>query len=520
MERLHPLIHALDQQQVKVLKDYLTAFSTRDPNTKYWELASYLLQHKKKAPSLKQCSMVIYGAPPDGRIQKLKNRLYIKILDSLLIDINTNRDIYEDETHPVQIRLRKKMILYDLLKFTPLKLTVGMEMITDIITTARQYEFYPILLDAMYIMKWNYGLRKGIDFFQKMNRDIEYYENCKKYAQRALDLYTELTQFSTFNPKADTAKQEQFITRSIEEMKQYFIETSVKSVGYFLKTFEMTLLQQQKKYSEAREIALSMISYMKENKTVGRKARFGIWHGYLAEFDLQLGYFDSAFENIYAAREYFTGSPLNLSISKRLEMDGLFLRGNYQEAKKVAEELSKGDPIVTGDFRRDMFLYYKACCHFMLGEFRDCARILNQKFELTRDKLGWEVNIRFMRIMTMIEVERPDEAHAMVETVSKHIERYQQIKDLSERDRLLLKLFKELAREGFAFSQPGEKVYHYLLQLRETGKPHSWEALTPELIPIHNWVIKKYGRILPPAAAKESTATEKKTERKKAKSNA
>jgi hypothetical protein len=194
MDRLHQLLHTLDPQQVKVLRNYLTGFSTRDPNTKFWELAALLLKGKK-LPSLKACSMALYGAPPDDRIVRLKNRLYAKVLDSLLIDINTNRDIYEDEAHPVQVRLRKKMILYDLLKFTPLKQTVGMEMITDIIATSKQYEFYPILLDAQYILKWNYGMTRGIEFFKKMNAEIAYYEKCKQYAQRALDLHTSWPRF-------------------------------------------------------------------------------------------------------------------------------------------------------------------------------------------------------------------------------------------------------------------------------------------------------------------------------------
>ena len=523
MERLHQLLHSLDPQQVKVLKKYLISFSTRDPNTKSWELAEILLKDKIEVPTVKACSLKLYNSIPDGRIERLKNRLYIKVLDSLLIDINTNRDIYLDEVHPIQIRMRKKMILYELLRFTPLRETVGMEMIQDIISTAKQYEFYPILLDAMHIRKLTYGLRKGIDFFRKMNSEIAYYEKCKQYTQRAQYLNTELAQISVFNSKADKLKYEQFLINAIEELRLYFVETEAKSLGFFLKTFEMTLLHSNKKSREAKEVAISMIKYMQKNRTVGRKVRFGIWYGYIAEFEMQLGNFDSAIKYLYKAREYFESTSLNFAINKRVEVDAVFMKGDYQRAKELATELSGTDSKVTGDFRRDMMLYYKACCHFMLEEFRDCARLLNQKFEITRDKLGWEVNIRFMRIMTMIEVNRSDEALAMVETVGKHIERYQQTADLNERDRLLLKLFRELAREGFAFEAPGEKVFHYVLQLREADKPHSWEPLTPELVPIHNWVIKKYGtRFVAPMADRfgKSVEPRKTRERKKAKGNA
>lgn len=499
MERLHQLLHALDPQQVKVLKNYLTGFTTRDPNTKFWGLAALMLKDKDKVPSMTSCSMILYGVKPDGKIERLKNRLYSKVLDSLLIDINTNRDIYEDQTHPVQIRLRKKMILYDLLKFTPLKQTVGLEMISDIISTAKQYEFHSILLDAMYIYKGNYGLKKGIELFRKINTEIEFYEKCKRYAQRALDLYHELGIVSTFNTKADKIKLELFFVASIAELRACYLETNVKSVGYFLKTFEMIHLQSNKRLDEAREVGVWLLEFMQNNKTVGRKGRFGILHGDIAELDIQKGDYDSALKHIYMGREYFSGSPFNLTINKKLEADAYFLKGEYNKTLEIASALASDDSQVTGNFRRDIMLYYKGCCHFMLGEFRDAARMFNLKFQLTQDKLGWEVNIRFMRIMTMLELDHPDEAYAMVETTGKHIERYQQTADLNARDKLLVKLFRELAKEGFSFDRPNDKVYHYLLQLQEKGKDHSWEPMTPELIPIHTWVIKKYGRLVPPA---------------------
>jgi tetratricopeptide (TPR) repeat protein len=515
MERLHQLLHSLDPQQVKVLKNYLTGFSTRDSDTKFWKLADLLLKGKSDIPNMKSCSVAIYGTDPDGRIQRLKNRLYLKVLDSLLIDINTNRDIYEDSTHPVQVRLRKKMILYDLLKFTPLKQTVGMELINEIIATSKQYEFHSILLDAMYIYKGNHGLRKGAEFFKKVTNEIAHYEKCKQYAQRAIDLYTEFGQYSTFEAKADRNKIEVFLVKAIDELKQFYLETNVKSVGYFLKTFEMIHLQFNKRIQDAKEVAISMIDLLKQNKSIGRKGRFGIAYGTIAEIEIVLGNYDSAIRYLYLSREYFSGSQLNLAVNKKIETDALFLKGDYKKANEIATSLIVDDSLVTGDFRRDIMLYYKGCCHFMLEEYREAARLFNLKFQLNRDKLGWEVNIRFMRIMTMVEVGNLDEAHAMVEATSQHILRYQKIKDLNERDRLLLKLFRELSKEGFAFDRAGEKTYHYILQLQEKEKSYSWEPLSPELIPIHNWVLKKYGKLLPPSDDQGKTKKVFKTAAKK-----
>ncbi len=505
MQRLHLLLHSIDSQQVKILKNYLTSFSTRDANTKLWELAAFVLKDKEAVPSMEAASRKIYKSATDGRIEKLKNRLYSKVLDSFLIDINLNRDIYEDEIHPIRIRLRKKMILYELIQFTPLKFTLGVELINDIITVSKRFEFYPILLDALYIQKSVKGLKFGVEFFHSMTKEIDFYEKCKRHSQRSLDLYAEMGMYATFISKADKSKLELFLKNSISELQTYFLDTNVKMVGYQLKTFEMTLLQLNKKLKEAKEVALAMLEFMRNNKTVGRRVRLGIWHTYIAQFDMELGDYDSAIKHLLLGREYFTGSQLNIAINKKFEADAYFLKEEYLKVIEIAEELAGTDLRITGNFRRDIMFYFKGCALFMLGEFRGATRIFNLKFEMTKDKLGWEINLRFMRIMTMIELGCSDEALAMVETTSKHIDRYQQIKDLSERDRLVLRLFRELSKEGFSFQQPGLKVFHLLLQLQEKGKPYSWETLTPELIPVNIWVIRKYGKIIPPSAVQKKS---------------
>lgn len=505
MQRLHQLLNSLNPQQVKVLRNYLTSFSTRDGNTKYWKLASLLLKNKERVPSVKECSEKIYRSQPDGRIEQLKNRVYAKVLDSLLIDINTNRDISGDVNHPVQIKLRKKMLLYDLLKYTSLRESVGLEMIKDIVAPAREHELFVILLDALYILKWNYGLRKGADFFNKLNKEIEQAEKWKRYAQRAQDLYVQLGQFSTFNTKADKNRLIEFLNSSIAELKQYYLESGVKSIGYFMRTFEMTSFQLNKEPEKAKEAALAIIDLMDANKVIAFKIRYGVCYSYIAEFEAEMGHYEQAINYINKARPFMGQSVINTAVSKRLELNIYILKDDFHKAIEIADDLLKTSPQVTGDFRRDIIFYFKACCHFMLGEYRECARLLGQKFQLTRDKLGWEVNIRFMRIMTLVEQNKPDEAFSMVQSLHKHMERYKQIKDLSERDHMLLMVFRELAREGFAFQRPTDKVYRYLLLLLEKGKPHSWEPLSPELIRIHDWIIRKYEHFVPPAPAKKKT---------------
>ena len=129
--------------------------------------------------------------------------------------------------------------------------------------------------------------------------------------------------------------------------------------------------------------------------------------------------------------------------------------------------------------------------HFRLGHFKECSRQLSLKYELSKDKLGWEIAIRILRIMTMIELNRHDEAQPMVGNLQKHIERNARKADVNERDRLVLKLFRELDKGGFRFDSLSKATRDILAKLSETDTPWSWKPLSPELIPVHTWLLGK-----------------------------
>ncbi|HEU4717839.1 MAG TPA: hypothetical protein VFU15_08390 [Bacteroidia bacterium] len=493
MEKLHQLLHSLQPNQVRVLKNYLTSFSSRnDPDSKSWELAEYVLSKTKKAPTLVQASHYLYGKKAINSINRLKNRLFDKVLNSLLIDISTDAMTREDDTHPVQIRIRKKMLLFDLLKYTATRGTVAVDMIQDVIKDAREYEFFPILIDALTIYKPMISHLKSKREADKIDSEITKYEKAKYYNIRAKDIVTELGQYSTFRTKLEKEKILNFLKDSIEELRGYYSEVGGRLLLDHLRTCEMALLQVAGQLSEGISLAKEHVRFLESNKIIDRKNRIGVWNDYIAHLEIDNENYDEAMKYLEKAASCFTSSPTNLAVNRSIQMEVYFHKGNYDKALEISADLIENQAKVIGTFRRDTFIFFQASCYFMKKEYTRCNDLLNERFELTRDKLGWDLNIRFLRIMTMIEMGKPDLAMLQVDALRKNFERFQHRKDITERDKMIIRLFFQMFLEGFAFQYPRNKTNELLLKLKEKGKLYSWEALKPEKIPIHVWALSRY----------------------------
>ncbi|MCA6364821.1 MAG: hypothetical protein IM638_17440 [Bacteroidetes bacterium] len=492
LDKLYKLLHTLNRQQIKVLKKYLVGFSTRnEAETKMLELANLLLSKKQSAPDIDFCSKSIYGAPRDSRIDKLKTRLYNKVLDSLAIDINIQRDEYEDEIHPITIRLKKKATILQIIRFTPLRESLGIELLNDIIYTSRKYEMYFVLLEHLHQLKYMKTWREGQKTFEKFIEEINYYEKCNQANIRATDNYYKTIFHTSFSGNVGDKKLTSFYLDCITQTRYDYQQTQSPSVGYYLLMFEMGYYQSIHDYHKAKETCESLINLIQNNISVYRKNRMGYAYGNLAECEVYLGHYEQAIIDVRKSVGYLTPNSSDYYLNKQFEFEILFLNNKWHEAQLIIETLQKTNRLKQGDFRIAKYAFYEACVHFKLGRFKECSRQLSLKFELSKDKLGWEIAIRILRIMTMIELNRHDEAQPMVGNLQKHIERNARKADVNERDRMILKLFRELDKAGFRFDNLSKVPRDLHARLSEKNQPWSWKPLSPELIPVHEWLQSK-----------------------------
>jgi tetratricopeptide (TPR) repeat protein len=142
----------------------------------------------------------------------------------------------------------------------------------------------------------------------------------------------------------------------------------------------------------------------------------------------------------------------------------------------------------TGGYRKSKFIYYEACILFATKQFKEALQLLNKSLEIEKDKTGWNIALRILNIMVFIELSKINEASRSLEALRKYMERLTKSDEVKERDILIIKLLREIEKDGFRFDPKNANAAKMLKELSEKDKTTSWNYYTPELIPFHEWV--------------------------------
>ncbi|MDA9783070.1 hypothetical protein N9B55_01520 [Vicingaceae bacterium] len=109
-----------------------------------------------------------------------------------------------------------------------------------------------------------------------------------------------------------------------------------------------------------------------------------------------------------------------------------------------------------------------------------------QKNEIEKDKEGWNVWIRIMRLLCSIEMLKLNMIDYDIESFRKYLERTAKQYEVRERDKLVLKVLLELVKYDYNFSLTSV-VETELEKLKSTDEQYAWNPDSPELILFHDW---------------------------------
>lgn len=113
---------------------------------------------------------------------------------------------------------------------------------------------------------------------------------------------------------------------------------------------------------------------------------------------------------------------------------------------------------------------------------------MNKSLEIEKDKTGWNIALRTLNIIVFIELSKINEASRALEALRKYMERLTKSDEVKQRDILIIKLLREIEKDGFRYDPKNANATKMLKELSEKDKPVSWNYYTPELIPFHEWV--------------------------------
>jgi tetratricopeptide (TPR) repeat protein len=515
MQDLHSLLHSLSCSEWAAFQNYLGVFTAHDTSKlKYLQL-SRLLMASEKAPTHNACCVSIYSTKNEHSFDELKSSLKEKVMDFLLTDISSDKQKELDEADYAIIKMKKKSAQFQQLYYSKRRIPMLYDLLDEIITGAKEYEQYFILVEHLKAKKNIVSHKISNEEFEKINKEMEYSTMCSNIYNKAEHSYYQLTMFNAYFGKPDKQKILKDLQKNIAEVRAGFDLTNSPMIHYYLKNLEMGYFQLQEDYLKARSVCLELLNIVRNNKSVYRKQRLGAVYDNLSQCEFYLGNFIQAGDCAREAQKLFNQNSENYCIALEQEFYSLFAMKEYDGSIEIANKMiSSATPKEMGQFRFSKYNYLLANALFKQDRFQEALQLLSQGREISKDKAGWETGARILKIMTLIEMLKLDEASLAVKSLKQFFKYTDKKTPVSIRDKKILNLLLVAENKGFMFSSLNGNTDKYMNALTSADKELRWEPFTHEVIPFHEWFAGKMKKhILPVSPAKELTPVKEKKEK-------
>lgn len=488
--RIENLIRSLNSKEISIIDDHihsLAILSGSSDETK--QLKYFRLVVEKKEISKKEISKSIGSVD----IPSLKRHLSIKIYDALLHSKHIHNPEIFSNREQIVFDLKKKILT---IKILYRSLNQGRSetiefLLNETVKIAKKNEVFDVVVEALTIQKYFKSIRSGTNEFEKINTEICFYSTCLKAIQTANDAYYRLILNGSFIKSLSKWQLKNLLFDSIKQLEGDYKFTKSQEVNYYLHIIKMALFETEKNYSKAIKYCNKLIDILKKSQVNYRAERMGFILDNLCQFKIFNGKYKAAAKYAKSAQTNYIFDSFNYLISKEQEFYAYFYAGIYKNAFICTKNLLEHSLADTGKFRKSKFMYYQCCILFKTKKFKEALTLLNKSLEIEKDKTRWNISLRILNIMLFIELNKINEASISLESLRKYMERTCKNEEVEPRTILIVKLLKELEKDGFEYRAKNTKVAKMIIELSAKNKNNSWEHYTSELSPFNKWLGKR-----------------------------
>lgn len=483
-------IQSLNEKEIQVIDDHIQSIyllsGSNLGESKQLKLFRFITQNKNRELSDSELSK--YVATPN--LASLKYLLSEKIYDALLLNKHIqDKDIF-NYREQIVFSLKKKILL---IKSLYRVLNQGRTetinfLLAETIKLAKENEVFDVLVEALILQKSYKGIRIGISEYENINSQIIFYDHCFKCIHNAQDAYYRLVLNSEFIKSLSEKDMEKHLHASIKQMEIDYKKTKSQEVNYFMHILQIALYEKEKNYKKAIEYCKKLLLMLKKSNVLFSKDRIGFAMNNLCLFNVYIENYKEAALQAKNAQKFLIPNSMSYLIAKEQEFYAFFYAKRQPESLKCVDEMLQHSMADTGGYRKSKFIYYEACVLFATNQFKEALQLLNKSLEIEKDKTGWNIALRTLNIIVFIELSKINEASRALEALRKYMERLTKSDEVKQRDILIIKLLREIEKDGFRYDPKNANATKMLKELSEKDKPVSWNYYTPELIPFHEWV--------------------------------
>jgi len=433
---------------------------------------------------------VQYGSPV--ALNKIKSRIFEMSLDALMMDDDYLSTAYSEVDY-LLIKLKKDMLKCRILQLNinENKTVIVLNLLNHIIEESRKNEIYTLLVEALTVKKYFIGNRSEINEFKKINEELSFYKKCENFLFDAVDRHHTLIINQAAVNQLTQTQFNNHIKQSILQLKKNYKHTGSQQINYYLHIMQFAYNEQKKDYKKCIKTCHNLIKLIEDNSLLYRKQRIGFAYNNLSLFYLLSNNYRKAEQCIIKAEEFFQNNSLDMFVSLDEKFHIFFHQAKYHEAEKCIESIMNHSLVDSGKFRKAKFIFYRACLLFTKKEFKSALALISKPLEVEKDKSVWSVSLRIFTIMLYIELNKISDASRTLEALRKYLDRNKQDDKIKKRDHLITKCLRELEKNDFEYAAGNKTLDNMLTQLSAKNSDVAWEYFSPELIPFHEWLLKK-----------------------------
>jgi hypothetical protein len=488
IETLQNLVQQFNANELTLIRYALKKSKEANEESKYLGLFEFIIAADKKNISRRAASLAIYHALPDTRINKLITRLWEKILDIIISENFLRKSERLNEQLLLRLRIRKKMLCCATLTFLNGDSDSYRSLLEEGIRDAEKAESNIMLIEL-------YRLKKSTSLFvhdtRQYNfceRQISYYQKCYDLEQRILSCYNEIAKEDSFGYLKSPEKRLYHLEGIVDELnkKKKFINSVYSKELFTLIKLECLFLKEN--YSEAKtmlnQFLLNVGSLFIAKGKLNIAARV---ETELCTCELFLGNYRQAIVHIEKSLSLlWANNKMNYYISLDSLFYAVFHNKEFDRAEKVIVQFFSDENPIRNELRVTKYFHFQACVHFEKKKYKQALEIINKPLPLNKDKTGYDIAIRILRIQCFLELNRDDEASTQIENLRKHVNRNQEKTYTSERDKLIIRVLILMQKRGFTGKQ-NKTESELIKKLSASAGQNKWTPLGPELIPFHEW---------------------------------
>jgi hypothetical protein len=476
---IQSLVLSLTDDEKRIAKQYLLAFDKkkREYIPKIILLFNHIIinQYDKKPPFEH-----LYPNKNKAAFQLLCYHLRNKVLESLILEVNTNRPGYTSAIGKADIECNK-MLMQARLCFTKGQSKLAISLLNTLISKGKNYEIYPVIIEGLYIKKRVLNVRYGSKNSIKLQQQIERYENCRDAGHQSIELenqFQNLTAFSNTISKKHLA-----FEKKIEKTEQKYKENLTPKLEYNFLWLKMNYYQSIMQFKTSNSYCMQILKFINTHKHLNTKITEGsILLNQVYNYTF-MGNFKKSLIHVKKTIDFFPKGSFNYYTLQKTTFYALYYQAKYTEAYTLAQNNKTLPQAQKTSFQQAQWNYWLAVCLFNKQEYKQAQKLLNDIQELKKDTEGWNFSVRVLNFACSVELKDWDTGDSQIAVLRNFYYRKQ---GQGARTNAILKILMGL-EHSYNFKEVFAKHKKELEKLKTAKGWYKWNIQTPELFLFQLW---------------------------------